>query len=73
MLREEAGESPWLEDYLSRFGELADELRLQFEVEMAICSESSVIDADHVTIVGAPRESGRQALPSFRVTRFSGS
>ena len=36
VLREEAGESPQLEDYLPRFPELAAELRLQFEVERAI-------------------------------------
>ena len=41
VLREEAGESPALEDYLRRFPELAPELKLQFEVEQAIQSTSA--------------------------------
>jgi tetratricopeptide (TPR) repeat protein/tRNA A-37 threonylcarbamoyl transferase component Bud32 len=54
VLREEAGESPQLEDYLGRFPELTDELGLLFEVEGAIRSESSVIDADQLTFVESP-------------------
>jgi tetratricopeptide (TPR) repeat protein/tRNA A-37 threonylcarbamoyl transferase component Bud32 len=36
LVREDAGQSPPLEEYLHRFPELAAELRLQFEVEHAI-------------------------------------
>src|SRR6516165_9432776 len=35
MLREQAGESPRLEEYSSRFPHLADQLNLQFELEGA--------------------------------------
>ncbi len=42
VIREELGESPRLEEYLSRFPALARDLELQFEVERAIQSESSV-------------------------------
>ena len=42
LLREEAGESPQLEEYLSRFPELADAARAPVRVETAISSESSV-------------------------------
>ena len=51
VLREELGESPRLEDYLSRFPELASELELQFELEGAIQSESSARGGGDVTIV----------------------
>src|SRR5207245_630982 len=70
LLREEAGESSQLEDYLSRFAELADELRLQFEVETAIHNESSVIDADHLTVVGRPskvRPTSAPVIPGYEI------
>src|SRR5688500_4623531 len=36
LLREQAGDSPALDDYLPRFPRLAAELRLQFEVDQAL-------------------------------------
>jgi tetratricopeptide (TPR) repeat protein/tRNA A-37 threonylcarbamoyl transferase component Bud32 len=70
LLREEAGELSRLEDYLSRFAELADELRLQFEVETAIHNESSAIDADHLTVVGRPskvRPTIAPVIPGYEI------
>jgi tetratricopeptide (TPR) repeat protein/tRNA A-37 threonylcarbamoyl transferase component Bud32 len=53
VLREEVGESPRLEEYVSRFPRLTHELELQFEVEKAIQNESSVnIEGGLTTIVG---------------------
>src|SRR5436309_1543655 len=40
VLREQAGESPRLEEYLDRFPHFATELRLQFDVHRAIEDES---------------------------------
>ena len=42
VLREEAGESPRLEEYLRRFPELAPQLELQFEVERALGAKTLV-------------------------------
>jgi eukaryotic-like serine/threonine-protein kinase len=52
MLREEAGESPQLEEYLDRFPELDTELRLQFELEraMSVPSPESVSDLTMVSV-----------------------
>jgi hypothetical protein len=63
LLQEEAGESPQLEDYLDRFPELADELRMQFQIEGAIQRESSLIDAQHLTVVGHPAQHGSAGIP----------
>ncbi len=51
VLREEFGESPRLEEYLSRFPGLAPELELQFEVERAIQSKSSVRAGGNLTVI----------------------
>src|SRR5689334_10237663 len=40
LLRRQAGETPELEEYLGRFPQWADLLRIQFEVERAIEGES---------------------------------
>ena len=53
VLREELGELPRLEEYLTRFPGLTRDLELQFEVERAIQSESSVnVGRDLTTIAG---------------------
>jgi WD40 repeat protein len=41
MLREERGQTPRLTDYLTRFSELAEPLRLQFEVDNALTAEGA--------------------------------
>jgi hypothetical protein len=43
VLREEAGETPRLEEYLSRFPHLAAELRLQFEVDRALQAPTTLV------------------------------
>ena len=71
VLREEAGESPRLEEYLSRFPELAPELELQFEVEGAIQSESSVRAAGDLTVIAgdarAPAPTVVPAVPGYEI------
>ena len=59
VLREETGESPSFEEYLSRFPELAPELKLQFEVEHAIHGSSAPDRQNHQTSIG-----GAWSLPA---------
>src|SRR6516164_4866780 len=50
MLREQAGESPRLEEHTSRFPHLAPQLALQFEVEEAFGPDTLVPSPAEVTI-----------------------
>src|SRR5262245_33417649 len=50
MLREQAGESPRLEEYVSRFPHLAPQLALQFELERAFEPNPLVPSAADVTL-----------------------
>jgi eukaryotic-like serine/threonine-protein kinase len=50
VLREEAGESPPLVEYLVRFPELAAEIRLLFDVEQAIDGEPAARSANDLTL-----------------------
>jgi tetratricopeptide (TPR) repeat protein/tRNA A-37 threonylcarbamoyl transferase component Bud32 len=71
VLREEAGESPQLEEYQRRFPELAAELKLQFELERAIQREPTMMGREHPTIPGAsgrpPAPTGGPALPGYQI------
>src|SRR5262249_32733321 len=73
LLREQAGESPQLEEYLRRFPELAPELRLQFDLEEAIRSESSSQADEHPTVVvghparRAPAVSPAPVIPGYEI------
>jgi tetratricopeptide (TPR) repeat protein/tRNA A-37 threonylcarbamoyl transferase component Bud32 len=71
MLREQAGESPELGDYTSRFPHLGPQLALQFELESAILGEPTVSGLDHPTIMGlaAPRPAPTcgPALPGYQI------
>jgi tetratricopeptide (TPR) repeat protein len=71
VLREEAGDSPKLDEYLRRFPELADELRLQFEVEQALEKGTSFDAGKHPTVVGdRPAEGGpkgRPGVPGYEI------
>jgi eukaryotic-like serine/threonine-protein kinase len=71
LLREQAGEAPGLEEYLRRFPELADELRLQFEIEDAIQVQTSVDAGEEPTVVDG-RVGGRvprvvPAVPGYEI------
>jgi serine/threonine protein kinase len=61
ILREQQGEAPQLAEYLQRFPNLADPLRLQFEVDQAIQSERLFQSALRQTETAAHFESS--ALP----------
>src|SRR5215472_11456038 len=50
MLREQAGESPRLEEYLSRFPHLAPQLEVQFELERAFEPNTPVSSMADVTL-----------------------
>jgi tetratricopeptide (TPR) repeat protein len=63
VLREEAGELPQLDEYLRRFPELADELRLQFEVEGAIGRETSLQGIHQLTVIGDGPRHAPTAMP----------
>ena len=52
LLREEMGESPRVDEYLGRFPDLADELKLQFDVEAAIQSTSPMDEAGGSSVLG---------------------
>jgi tetratricopeptide (TPR) repeat protein/tRNA A-37 threonylcarbamoyl transferase component Bud32 len=71
MLREEAGESPQLDEYVRRFPELAAELQLQFELESAIQWEPAVMGPEHPTILGdsgkRPSPTCAPALPGYQI------
>jgi serine/threonine protein kinase len=71
VLREEAGESPQLEEYLRRFPKLAAELKLQFELERAIQRETAMTGREHPTILGDSRPpsaaTGGPALPGYQI------
>jgi tetratricopeptide (TPR) repeat protein/tRNA A-37 threonylcarbamoyl transferase component Bud32 len=71
MLREQAGESPRLEEYTSRFPHLAPQLAVQFELEGTIQREPAVMDLDHSTILGVsalrPAPTGGPALPGYQI------
>src|SRR5262249_34183703 len=64
VLREEAGESPQLEEYLRRFPELAPQLELQFEVEAAIRGEDPGPGEGQNTLIGRPGRAGLPAAPT---------
>jgi tetratricopeptide (TPR) repeat protein/tRNA A-37 threonylcarbamoyl transferase component Bud32 len=71
VLREEAGESPQLDEYLRRFPKLAAELELQFELETVIQRESTVMGTDHPTILGVsesrPAGTGGPTVPGYQI------
>jgi tetratricopeptide (TPR) repeat protein/tRNA A-37 threonylcarbamoyl transferase component Bud32 len=71
MLREEAGESPQLADYLSRFPHLETRLRRQFEVERALGSAPSNRADTKITWpgLGAPTDDAPRsiAIPGYEV------
>jgi hypothetical protein len=71
VLREEAGESPELEEYQRRFPELAAELELQSEIERAFQCEPTVMGREHPTILGgsgpSPAPLGGPALPGYQI------
>ena len=74
VLREEAGESPTLDEYLGRFPELACELKVQFEVEGAIERTSTIHGQDHLTFVSVDsRGPDRREFGLSAVTKSSGS
>src|SRR5262245_14096706 len=65
LLREEAGESAPLEEYLARFPDLAADLKLQFEVEDAIERTPTVVDQHRWIASGRARWGpGSASLPS---------
>jgi len=51
VLREQAGETPHLTEYVKRFPALADELRIQFEVHAAIQSDSGTHDLSALPVI----------------------
>jgi tetratricopeptide (TPR) repeat protein/tRNA A-37 threonylcarbamoyl transferase component Bud32 len=71
VLREEAGESPRLEEYLRRFPHLDRQLRIQFEVEGAIQpSAPSLAGAATAVTAGGPRPLAwavRPAIPGYEL------
>jgi tetratricopeptide (TPR) repeat protein/tRNA A-37 threonylcarbamoyl transferase component Bud32 len=71
VLREEAGESPQLEEYLRRFPELAAELTLQFEVEGALGREPTAPGGDEKTVIvghrPAPAPNGWPTIPGYEI------
>ena len=71
LLREEIGESPRLEEYVSRFPRLATELELQFEVDRAIESESSLRTGGELTVIvgqsPAPRPTVVPAVSGYEI------
>jgi tetratricopeptide (TPR) repeat protein/tRNA A-37 threonylcarbamoyl transferase component Bud32 len=71
VLREEAGESPQLEEYVRRFPELAAELELQFELERAIQDEPTAGGDEHPTTLGGagprPAPTIAPVLPGYQI------
>jgi hypothetical protein len=72
VLREEAGESPRLEDYLPRFAALEEQLRPIFEVHRAIALMPPEAGAAAVTVpavepAGPPPESALFVVPGYDV------
>jgi serine/threonine-protein kinase len=71
LAREEAGESPRLEEYLGRFPQLEPQLRRQFEVEQALGSGASTLVARGVTRTGrgdpATGPPAPVAIPGYEV------
>jgi hypothetical protein len=65
VLREEAGERPRLEDYSSRFPNLVEPLRLQFEVDHAITMEAPKQIAPASTLPGPSSSDGLEGLPKL--------
>jgi eukaryotic-like serine/threonine-protein kinase len=64
LLREEIGEAARFDDYLGRFPELAEELKLQFDVETAIQNTSPIDAPSDPTIVVNPSRAGPIASPN---------
>ena len=76
LLRQQVGESPCLEEYQQRFPHLAKPLALQFEVELLLLENNSLLG----TASGAPtivspnsRPDGETAPPVVPGTRSSGN
>jgi tetratricopeptide (TPR) repeat protein/tRNA A-37 threonylcarbamoyl transferase component Bud32 len=71
VLRQEAGESPQLEEYQRRFPKLAAELELQFDLEKAIAHEPTATGRDHPTIMDdsgpPPARAAAPVLPGYQI------
>jgi hypothetical protein len=65
LLREQAGETPRLDDYLRRFPDLGPQLELQFQLEGALGANTLVLSAEGVTLRpdGSPL-AGPSVLPT---------
>jgi serine/threonine protein kinase len=65
LLRQQAGETPLLEEYLRRFPDLAEPLRMQFEVERAIHASDPVLGSlwAEATLVAPGATRGAEAAP----------
>ncbi len=73
MLREQDGDQPTLAEYQSRFPELADDLKVQFEVDQALDSELFADKTERLggldVIPGSGPDSGlsKPSLPGFEI------
>src|SRR5581483_9228509 len=72
-LRAQRGETPCLEEYLQRFPQFADELRLQFEVHDALDVEDASLDPRSGVLTRPPEEAGdgpavaAAAVPGYEI------
>jgi serine/threonine protein kinase len=73
LLREEAGETPQLEDYQRRFPKLADQLGEQFEVHRALGSADLPPPTRDAAGVGAAAAPVPQRLGDFEILRLLGA
>src|SRR5262245_59188769 len=66
VLRGEAGERPGLDEYLRRFPELAEDLRVQFELDSALATHV-LADADRPATPVAAAEPALPQVPGYEV------